>query len=154
MWMRNPATLVTGTQFQIRTALFTYLLIASPGSYGNKRLNMVSIIDSCLIYFMLIRFIIAGYHLVKLFTFSCKVTESLQMGLFGCNLGAVSLLNIVFVLFCQKGALFCQKGAVRGSIHKYKEWELSFFPRPFSFSIPWCILWRVLLWMEIRFVPM
>lgn len=51
------------------------------------------------------------------------------MELFGCKLGAVSLLNIV----CD---LFCQKGAVRGSIHKYKEWELPFSPAPFSFSIP------------------
>lgn len=84
---------------------------------------MVSIKDhyihySHLIYLMLINFIRTSYHLVKLFTFSCRVTESSD-GAFGLILGAVSLLNVVY-------ALFCQKGALRHDIQKYRERELPY----------------------------
>lgn len=79
---------------------------------------MVSITDSHLIYLMLINFIITCYLLVKLFTFSCRVTESSD-GDFWLILGAVSFLNVVY-------ALFCQKGALGRNIQKYREHKLPF----------------------------
>lgn len=116
------------------TVLFTDLLIACSDSYGNYTWCLLQI------HLMVTKFIIMQYHLVTLFTFTIKCL-GLQVGLFGCNVGEISTLNVCGLLH--------QKGAVRGSLHKHQDWKLPFFPRPLSFSSPWCILCRVLLWRSV-----